>query len=168
MRLLQSDDPDLTDDERARIAAEGEVVVLRWGWGPDQRELDPHVTEFRVYEAAGRLIEILARVTGPATPTGTGSWRVPCSFSRPIAAERVRRAEASCWAAAFRIVGHPAGAAIDPRSHADRPGGADPERGRFRPDPHDGRRRRPQLLGPAYPDRAADRRSCGPYRGRGL
>ena len=111
-RLLQSDDQDLTDAERARIAAEGEVVVLRWGWGPDQRELDPHVTEFRVYDAAGRLIEILARVTGPATPTGTGSWRVPCSLSRPIAAGEFA-GRSIVLGAAFRIVGHPAGAAID-------------------------------------------------------
>jgi hypothetical protein len=111
-RLLQSDDQDLTGAERARIAAEGEVVVLRWGWGPDQRELDPHVTEFRVYDAAGRLIEILARVTAPATPTGTGSWRVPCSLSRPIAAGEFA-GRSIVLGAAFRIVGHPAGAAID-------------------------------------------------------
>jgi hypothetical protein len=35
VRLLQREDPDLTDDERARSAADGEVVVLRWGWGPN-------------------------------------------------------------------------------------------------------------------------------------
>src|SRR5262249_35619921 len=88
-----------------------EVVVLRWGWGPEQRGLDPHVTEFRVYEAAGRLIEILARVTGPANATGTGTWLVPCAFSRPIGAnEFVGRS--LVLGGAFRVVTHPAGAAM--------------------------------------------------------
>jgi hypothetical protein len=111
VRLLQSEDPDLTDDERARIVADGEVVVLRWGWAPEQRALDPHVTEFRVYEAAGRLIEILARVTGPATSTGTGGWLVPCSFSRLIGAnEFVGRS--LVLGGTFRVIAHPAGAVV--------------------------------------------------------
>jgi hypothetical protein len=111
VRLLQADDPDLTDDERARVAADGEVVLLRWGWGPEQRTLDPHVTEFRVYEAAGRLIEILARVTGPATATGTGAWLVPCAVSRPLLAnEFVGRS--LVLGGAFRVASHPAGAAV--------------------------------------------------------
>ncbi|WP_293676428.1 hypothetical protein [uncultured Phenylobacterium sp.] len=111
VRLLQSEDRDLSDEERARIAADGEVVLLRWGWGPEQRALDPHVTEFRIYEAAGRLIEILGRVSGPATATGTGSWLVPCAFSRPILAnEFVGRS--LVLGAAFRIVGHAAGAGV--------------------------------------------------------
>jgi len=111
VRLLQSQDPDLTDEERARVAADGEMVVLRWGWGPTERELDPHVTEFRIYQAAGRLIEILARVTGTPTPTGTGTWLVPSTFSRPIGVnEFVGRS--LVLGGAFRIVSHPAGAAV--------------------------------------------------------
>ncbi len=111
-RLLQSGDPDLTDAERARVAAEGEIVVLRWGWGPDQRALDPHVTEFRVYDFAGRLIEFLARLTGPATPTGTAGWRIPCSLSRPVAPDEFGGRKI-LLGSAFRIIGHPAGATVD-------------------------------------------------------
>jgi len=130
VRLLQAQDPDLTDDERARIAVEGEVVVLRWGWGPEQRELDPHVTEFRVYDAAGRLIEILARVTGTATPTGTGTWLVPSTFARPIGPnEFVGRS--LVLGGAFRIVGHPAGTAVAIEVTPIGPPGSAPSGGGF-------------------------------------
>ena len=112
VRLLQEGDPDLTDADRARIAAEGELVILRWGWGPEQRTLDPHVTEFRVYDFDGRLVEIHANPTGAAVPTGGGTWRLPCGFSRPVSANEFA-GRTVLLGNAFRIVGHPPGAVAD-------------------------------------------------------
>ena len=84
VRLLQTTDPDLTPAERARVDAEGDLVVLNWGWGPDQRELDPHVEEFRIYEAEGRLAEITATITAAPILSASGGWRLACDLSRPI------------------------------------------------------------------------------------
>lgn len=112
VRLLQQGDPDLTDADRARLAAEGELVILRWGWGPEQRALDPHVTEFRVYDFDGRLVEIHATPTGAAVPTTSGTWRLACGFSRPVTANEFAGRKL-LLGKAFRVVGHPAGAAAD-------------------------------------------------------
>lgn len=83
-RLLQSNDEDLTTEEQTRVESEGEIVVLRWGWGPEQRELDPHVTEFRVYEYDGRLSEIRVTVNSSPVPGGGGGWDLQCTFSRAV------------------------------------------------------------------------------------
>ncbi|MEM9549682.1 MAG: hypothetical protein AAGA05_00820, partial [Pseudomonadota bacterium] len=84
IRLLQGNDPDLTAAERARVDAEGELVVLRWGWGREERELDPYVREFRVYERTGRLIAIEGEVTAAPTPLPDGSYSVPCTLSQAV------------------------------------------------------------------------------------
>ncbi len=86
-RLLQASDPDLTRAERSRVDADGDLVLLRWGWGPDQRTLDPHVSEFRVYEAEGKLAEITATISGPPVALVSGGWRLSCSFSRAVNAD---------------------------------------------------------------------------------
>ena len=84
IRLLQASDPDLTPAERAQVDTAGDLVMLKWGWGPQQRELDPHVKEFRIYEAEGRLSEITATIIGAPVALGSGGWRLNCSFSRPV------------------------------------------------------------------------------------
>ena len=86
-RLLQANDPDLTAAERAIVDAEGDVVLLRWGWGRAQRELDPLVKEFRIYDAEGRLSEILATIGGPPVALASGGWRLNCTFSREVSVD---------------------------------------------------------------------------------
>lgn len=108
VRLLQSSDPDLTAAERARVDAEGDLVILRWGWGQEERALDPQVTEFRVYEQAGRLVEVEAEVTGPASPAVGGTWSVPCRFARALGDNELVGYKI-VLGTAFVIVSHPAG-----------------------------------------------------------
>lgn len=112
VRLLQEGDPDLTDADRSRLAAEGQLVILRWGWGPEQRTLDPHVTEFRVYDFDGRLVELRGTPTGAAVSTGVGTWRLACAFSRSVTVDEFA-GRLLLLGEVFRIVGHPAGAGVD-------------------------------------------------------
>lgn len=109
VRLLQTTDPDLTPAEAA-LAAGGDVVVVRWGWGHDERRLDPYVTEFRVYEHHAPLLELSAMPSGPATALGTG-WRLPVTFSRPVAADEFA-GRAIALGLAYRITGHDAGTLV--------------------------------------------------------
>lgn len=84
VRLIQADDPDLTPEDAA-LAAGSDVVVVRWGWGLEERQLDPYVTEFRLYEHHAALVELTASLSGTVAAAGTG-WSVPVTFSRPVAA----------------------------------------------------------------------------------
>lgn len=106
VRLLQADDPDLTADQSA-TAAGADVVAIRWGWGPDQRALDPEVTEFRVYGHRSALTALDVQPIGGPTPTGTG-WTLPVRFSRPVAADEFAGVPV-VLGAAYRVLGHPAG-----------------------------------------------------------
>ena len=106
VRLLQLADPDLTAGQQA-IAAGGDVVHLRWGWGPEQRALDPLVVEFRVYEHNGPLTEIKGRTTSFAVPTASG-WSLPVQFSTPVAANEFAEI-VLVLGVAFRVISHPAG-----------------------------------------------------------
>ncbi len=107
--LLQHDDPELTAAQRT-LAAGAAVVRVRWGWGPAQRDLDPDVTEFRVYEHDGPLTEIDVRTTGAPAAAGTG-WSLPVVFDRAVGADEFAGL-VIVLGAAFRIVSHPAGSAV--------------------------------------------------------
>ncbi len=106
VRLLQVDDPDLTAEQTA-LTAGGDVVVVRWGWGPDQRALDPDVTEFRVYGHGCALTALDVRPAGTPSTGGAG-WSVPVHFDRPVAADEFAGVPV-VLGAAYRIAGHPAG-----------------------------------------------------------
>ena len=109
VRLLRANDPDLTPADAA-LAVGGDVVVVRWGWGREERQLDPYVTEFRVYEHHAALVELTANLSGPVAAAGTG-WSVPVTFSRPVdAGEFVGRV--ITLNDAFAITAHGAGTAV--------------------------------------------------------
>ena len=105
--LLQADDPDLTAAQSA-VAAGGNVVLVRWGWGPDQRELHPEVSEFRIYRHDAPLTAIDLSVTGTATANG-GGWTIPVAASRPLVANEFAGVTV-VLGAAYTIVGHGSGA----------------------------------------------------------
>ena len=107
--LLQHDDPDLTAAQAA-TAAGGDVVLLRWGWGPEQRELAPDVAEFRVYRHASALTAITLTPAGVPTAVPDG-WSLPVVASRPIAADEFAGVSV-VLGLAYRVLGHPAGTAV--------------------------------------------------------
>lgn len=106
VRLLQAADPDLTAAQRA-VGAGSDVVVVRWGWGPAQRSLDPHVTEFRLHRHAAALTALDMRPTGPPS-SAAGGWTLPVKFSRPVATAEFVGVRV-VLGAAYRILGHSAG-----------------------------------------------------------
>lgn len=84
-RLLQATDPDLTQQESDLVTeAQSDLVVLSWGWGPKQRELDPHVTAFRIYEHDSRLIEVRVKVLAPPAAHAGGGWVLTCQVDREV------------------------------------------------------------------------------------
>lgn len=107
-RLLQVSDPDLTTTERAQVDADGDLVILRWGWGPVQRSLDPYVKEFRIYEAAWRLAEITATISSPPVALASGGWRLSCSFSRAVTADEFA-GKTVVLGLAYKITAHASG-----------------------------------------------------------
>lgn len=107
--LLQHDDPDLTDAQRAS-AGGADVVVLQWGWGPEQRDLDPDVVEFRVYRHDAPLTAIDVRPTGPPSPA-PGGWSLPVTVSRPVGADEFAGVTV-VFGAAFEVAGHGDGTAV--------------------------------------------------------
>jgi hypothetical protein len=107
--LYQHDDPDLTTVQRA-IADDTDMVVLRWGWGPDQRALDPDVVEFRVYWYGAPLTAIDVRPTGAPVATGFG-WNLPVTVNRPVAVDEFAEV-VIVLGVAYRIIGHGAGIAV--------------------------------------------------------
>ena len=106
VRLLQSDDPDLTPAQHA-LAGGADVVTLRWGWGPDQRALDPDVTEFRIYHHGSALTALDVTPNGTPSAAGTG-WSLPVHFSRPVAANEFAGVRV-VLGAAYQVLAHPAG-----------------------------------------------------------
>jgi len=106
VRLLQAADPDLTAAQRA-VGAGSDVVVVRWGWGPDQRALDSEVTEFRLHRHGSALSALDVQPTGPPS-SAVGGWTLPVRFSRPVAAGEFVGIRV-VLGAAYRILGHPAG-----------------------------------------------------------
>ncbi len=87
-RVLVGDAPDLTAQERALLGASDSAIVVRWEWGPDQREQDPFTAEFRVYAApamdvvAGTVASVLLLSSGQVT-----TYRVDLTLDRPIPAD---------------------------------------------------------------------------------
>lgn len=86
VRLLQVDDPDLSADDIA-LAAGQDVVVVEWGWGPEERELDPLVTEFRIYEHDGAPLDVNVEVLGPPNAR-PGGWALPCRLDATVSANQ--------------------------------------------------------------------------------
>jgi len=109
VRLLQIDDGDLTPAERAQ-AGGVDVVTLRWGWGPDQRSLDPDVTEFRVYHHGSPLTALDVTPDGPPSAAATG-WNLPVHFSRPVTSDEFAGVRV-VLGAAYEVTAHSAGSDV--------------------------------------------------------
>ncbi len=109
VRLLQADDPDLTAEQRA-LADGADRVVIRWGWGPEQRDLDPDVTEFRIYRHDSALTALDVRPAGVSAAAGTG-WTLPVRISRPVAANEFAGVPV-VLGHAYRITGHGGGTSV--------------------------------------------------------
>lgn len=107
-RLVQAANPDLSADDQSRVAVHGDHVLLRWGWGENERAVDPYVTEFRIYDAAGSLVELTASNQSVPIRTGSSNWSATYSFDREVRADELvgRRI---VLGAAFTVLSHGVG-----------------------------------------------------------
>lgn len=105
-RLLQANNPDLSVADRA-LSGGADVVVVSWGWGSEQRRLDPHVKEFRLYEFDGSLLEVGVEITGMPVAIG-GGWRLPVRFDRKVK-ENQFAGHIAALNEPYPIVGHGSG-----------------------------------------------------------
>ncbi len=76
-RLLVKDAPDLTPEEIALLGNDSNVIIFKWGWHKEQRDLDPFAKEFRIYRRnqaldsiGGQLVSVVELSNG----------RFECSF----------------------------------------------------------------------------------------
>ena len=109
VRLLQLDNDDLTPTQRTQAGGQ-DVVTIGWGWGPNQRSIDPDVTEFRVYHHGSPLTSIDVTPNGASSATG-GGWSLPVHFSKPVATDEFAGMRV-VLGLAYQVVGHPAGTEV--------------------------------------------------------
>jgi hypothetical protein len=76
-RLLVQDAPDLTPAEKSLLGTDSNVILLKWGWHKEQRELDPYAKECRIYVRSTPLDAVEGSLVA-VTALGTG--RFECQF----------------------------------------------------------------------------------------
>ena len=128
-RVLQAEDPLLTDQERTLLGDATNAIVLSWGWTERERTRDPYASEFRIYfdpeppdRISGRLSESISLVGNTLEAQATLSHAVELN---QFVGHRIRGGDFT-----FRIVGHDAGSqpivrlALNDRDPDARPGDA--------------------------------------------
>lgn len=110
-RILQASDPALSAADRAHLGAASTAVLIEWGWTAEQRQRDPHATEFRVYWDATPPDLIEGELTGAATLAGT-EWSMSATLQRAVAVDAMAGRYIRAGDRPFRVVGHTGGTAI--------------------------------------------------------
>lgn len=88
-RLLVKDAPDLTTEEISLLGSDNNVILLRWGWHKEQRELDSFAREFRVYRNGKALDSIKGQLVAVAN-LGTGLFEASFLLERAIRENAVK------------------------------------------------------------------------------
>ena len=151
-RVLQASDPDLAADDRTLLGPSQNAVVVDWGWTDQERDADPHATEFRVYWQPLPPDLITGETTGPPAVVA-GLFEVPATLDRAIDADAMTGRYLPLPDHPFRVAGHSAGQTITVRlepSAIDPTATPAPARFTFRP-PLTGREQHP----PAWAERTA-------------
>ncbi len=110
-RSLQSSDPDLDPEERTLLGPSQNAVVVEWGWTDQERDADPHATEFRVYWQPLPPDMITGETTGPLAVVN-GLFELTATLDRPIDADAMTGRYLPLPDHPFRVAGHSAGQTI--------------------------------------------------------
>ena len=86
VRVLQASDPSLSDEERQFLDNATRLTILTWGWGDEERRLDPWANEFRIYWRAREFGRIGGSFSSAPVAVGT-NWRINVVFSEAVGAE---------------------------------------------------------------------------------
>ncbi|HEX7679195.1 MAG TPA: hypothetical protein VF713_13780, partial [Thermoanaerobaculia bacterium] len=107
-RAIVAGTPNLDPADLATLGANDDVVVVRWGWGVNERTLDPLAHEFRVY----------TRGTPPGLVSGTitsvsavaGKYVIGFAAGQAVAVNECAGQYLTTGGQPFRIIEHSAGA----------------------------------------------------------
>jgi hypothetical protein len=98
-RLLVRDAPDLTAAESALLGDDDNMIILRWGWHQEQRDLDPYTREFRIYTRNNALESIESTLTS-VVDLGLGRFECTFQLERSIKVDAIKNSF-------LQIGGHP-------------------------------------------------------------
>ena len=113
-RVLQAADPDLPTADRTLLGSSQNAVVLEWGWTQDERDRDPHATEFRVYWQPRPPDLVNGRLTGVASLAG-GLYEMAATLDRPLPADAMGGRYIAAPDYPFKVASHTAGQLITVR-----------------------------------------------------
>lgn len=97
-----------SDADRPLLGTHDAVAVVRWGWGTEEREQDPDVREFRVYQHVGSFPEVLVKLRGPAAAVADG-WQLRCTFDHALDEDEFAGQDVVLGTRVFRILAHGTG-----------------------------------------------------------
>lgn len=110
-RLLVKDAPDLTPQETTLLGSDNNVIILKWGWHKEQRDLDPFAKEFRVYRRNQSLDSIPGQLLS-VVDLGNGRFEGSFQLESPIRANAVKNSFIELGGYPFYVQSHEAGNAI--------------------------------------------------------
>ncbi len=107
-RLLVKDAPDLTPAEETILGNDMDVIQLRWGWHKEQRDLDPLVTEFRIY-IHDKSLDVIEGELLSVTPLGPGRFEASFQMERLLKNNVLRESFIQLGGYPFYVESHDAG-----------------------------------------------------------
>lgn len=110
-RLLVKDAPDLTPEEIALLGGDNNVIILKWGWHKEQRDLDPYATEFRIYRRNQALDSIPGQLVS-VLDLGNGHFEGSFQLDSPIRADAVKNSFIELGGYPFYVQSNEAGSAV--------------------------------------------------------
>jgi hypothetical protein len=110
-RLLVKDAPDLTQVEITLLGSDNNVLLLRWGWHKEQRDVDPFAREFRVYRQSESLDSIPGQLVSVVT-LGTGRFEAGFQLNRAMRANAVKNTFIELGGYPFYVESNEAGTSI--------------------------------------------------------
>lgn len=110
-RLLVKDAPDLTPEEISLLGNDNNLIILKWGWHKEQRDMDPYAREFRIYRRNQALDSIPGQLISVAD-LGNGRFEGSFQLESPIRANTVKNSFVELGGYQFYVQSHEAGNAI--------------------------------------------------------
>jgi hypothetical protein len=98
--------PGLTAADIALLGSHSNAILLEWGWRPQERDIDPATTEFRVYLTAP-LDTVHASVT--AVSSASPNWLLGVTTDLPLVANELAGQWITCNGYPFQVVANTAG-----------------------------------------------------------
>jgi hypothetical protein len=107
-RAIVRDAPGLTAADIALLGGHGNAIVLEWGWRAQERDLDPSMSEFRVYVTQPPDV---VRATITSVSSAAPNWQLSMTTNLPLVADELAGQWLDSNGYTFRIAQNDAGTA---------------------------------------------------------